>query len=102
MLDQPAAAHPALDTPAPQASRRSQRRGTQCEVRPVQEPGGCLDGGGRPGASTMRRAGAQQHPSRGLNRDRLAAVSFMKIAPQGREGDRSDGQSGALKAETIN
>ncbi len=65
MLDQPAAAHPALSIPAPQASRRSHRRGTQCKARRQHAPGGCLDGGGRPGASTMRRAGAQQHPSRG-------------------------------------
>jgi len=50
--------------PTPQASRRSHRRGTQYGRHAGTAPEGCLDGGGRPGASTMKIADAQTSPSR--------------------------------------
>ncbi len=89
MLDQPAAAHPAeLQRPRRRAVKAGNpmgigrafaatASGTGLEAYPLEAraapwfaPGsravGALTARGRPGASTMRRAGAQQHPSRGL------------------------------------
>ncbi len=52
-------------------ARLGQRRGSQREICPGREEKGCLYANVRAGASTMRRAGRQAFPSRGI---------FMKAA----------------------